>query len=72
MLDELVSTIDAVVRQNGNTCSVTCDESVGAMHADLTKTRQILFNLLSNAAKFTKDGADRPGRREATDGGEDS
>ena len=56
MLDELVSSIEAVIRQNGNSFSVNCDESVGEMHADLTKTRQILFNLLSNAAKFTKDG----------------
>jgi signal transduction histidine kinase len=57
MLDELVATVDAVVRQNGNQFSVTCDSGVGAMHADITKTRQILFNLLSNAAKFTKDGS---------------
>src|SRR5205085_4139582 len=31
-------------------------ENFGTMHADLTKTRQSLFNLLSNAAKFTKEG----------------
>jgi CheY-like chemotaxis protein len=32
------------------------DGDVGAMRADLTKVRQSLFNLLSNACKFTKDG----------------
>ena len=57
MIGELISTIDAVVRQNGNTLSVTVGDDLGDMHADLTKVRQILFNLLSNAAKFTSGGA---------------
>jgi two-component system sensor histidine kinase/response regulator len=57
MVNELISTITAVVRQNGNALSVTVDASVPDMHADLLKTKQILFNLLSNAAKFTKDGS---------------
>jgi two-component system sensor histidine kinase/response regulator len=56
MIDELISTIGAVVRNNNNTLSVTYENELHAMHADLTKTRQILFNLLSNAAKFTTDG----------------
>jgi signal transduction histidine kinase len=56
MIDELVSTITAVVKQNGNTLSVHVAGNVDEMHSDLTKTRQILFNLLSNASKFTPEG----------------
>jgi two-component system, sensor histidine kinase and response regulator len=56
-VDELIATIDALVRKNGNTLSVTYDGDPGTMSTDVTKTRQILFNLLSNAAKFTTDGA---------------
>jgi signal transduction histidine kinase len=56
IIDELVGTIDAVVRKNGNTLTVSCDTALGTMRADATKVRQILFNLLSNAAKFTSNG----------------
>jgi len=56
MIDEMLSTIDAVVRKNGNTLMATFGENLGSMHGDLTKTRQILFNLLSNASKFTSHG----------------
>jgi signal transduction histidine kinase len=56
LVDELASTMDAVVRKNGNTLRVSCNGPLGTMHTDVMKTKQILFNLLSNAAKFTSNG----------------
>jgi two-component system, sensor histidine kinase and response regulator len=56
MTEELVGTVDVEVRHHDNSLHVTFGQDVGSMHADLTKTRQILFNLLSNAGKFTKQG----------------
>jgi signal transduction histidine kinase/CheY-like chemotaxis protein len=57
MIEEVVETIQPLVNANANTLTVNCPTDLGTMHADLTKTRQSLFNLLSNAAKFTKEGA---------------
>jgi PAS domain S-box-containing protein len=59
MVTEVVSTVQPLVAQKGNTLEVRADEGLGTMHADLTKVRQSLFNLLSNAAKFTEDGTIR-------------
>jgi signal transduction histidine kinase/DNA-binding response OmpR family regulator len=57
LIDEVVGTIRPLVEANANTLRVQCPSDLGAMYADMTKTRQSLFNLLSNAAKFTKEGA---------------
>jgi signal transduction histidine kinase/DNA-binding response OmpR family regulator len=56
MVDDVAATAQRLVAQNGNTFEVRAQPDLGDMTADLTKVRQILFNLLSNAAKFTERG----------------
>ncbi|MBW2271587.1 MAG: response regulator, partial [Deltaproteobacteria bacterium] len=56
MVEDVVSTIDTLVKKNGNRLKVEVDEAIVEMRADVTKVRQALFNLLSNAAKFTHEG----------------
>ncbi len=56
MLQDVVTTIQPLVDKKGNRLEVVCPPKVGELHADLTKVRQTLFNLLSNASKFTEQG----------------
>jgi signal transduction histidine kinase len=56
MIDELADSIGSLIHKNNNALTVRCAPDLGTMHGDLTKTRQILLNLLSNAAKFTALG----------------
>jgi PAS domain S-box-containing protein len=58
-IEQMMATIRPVVVQRGNTLSVEAGAPLGLMHSDLTKVRQVLFNLLSNAAKFTEAGTVR-------------
>ncbi len=48
--------IKPVISKNHNRLVVEIAEDIGSMHADLTKVRQSLVNLLSNASKFTENG----------------
>ena len=52
-------TIQPLVQKNRNTLEVEAGDALGLMHADVTKVRQCLFNLLSNACKFTERGTIR-------------
>ncbi len=56
LIDEVASTVYPMVVKNGNTMHVQKASDLGAMRADQVKVRQGLFNLLSNAAKFTQAG----------------
>jgi signal transduction histidine kinase/DNA-binding response OmpR family regulator len=56
MLGEVTSTIGPLIVKNDNKLVTEFDEDLGVMRADVTKVRQALFNLLSNAAKFTDRG----------------
>ncbi|MCB9076820.1 MAG: response regulator [Anaerolineaceae bacterium] len=56
MIHNIVTTIRPLAEKNGNVLQIECEDAIGAMHTDLTKTRQVLFNLLSNASKFCEQG----------------
>jgi signal transduction histidine kinase/CheY-like chemotaxis protein len=56
VLNDIATTIQPLVERQANTLAVEYGENLGDIHADLTKVRQMLLNLLSNATKFTEKG----------------
>ncbi len=56
LVEEVVNTVSPLVEKNGNILETRCGDTLGLMRSDQTKVRQSLFNLLSNAAKFTEEG----------------
>jgi signal transduction histidine kinase/CheY-like chemotaxis protein len=57
LIDEVVAMLESTAAQNNNKISVQCADNLGWMNADAIKIKQILFNLVSNACKFTKNGS---------------
>ncbi len=55
LLQEVSETIQPLLEKNNNKLAVKYGEGLGNMTADLTKVRQILFNLLSNSSKFSEN-----------------
>ena len=74
MLGEVATTVQPLVEKNGNRLVIETAPGLGTMRADLTKVRQVLLNLLSNACTFTERGTvtlaagREPGRDGATSG----
>jgi signal transduction histidine kinase/DNA-binding response OmpR family regulator len=56
MVHDVVATVQPVVQKRQNKVDVQVPADAGSMRGDVTKVRQVLFNLLSNAAKFTEKG----------------
>ena len=53
---DVAATVEPLVAKNANTFDLKCPPDAGSIRTDLTKLRQTLFNLLSNASKFTEKG----------------
>ncbi len=56
VLNEIVESIKPLAHKNSNTITIEFDKQLGNICTDITKLRQMLLNLMSNAVKFTNNG----------------
>ncbi len=56
MVHDAAVTVNGIIERNGNNLVIACANDIGAIYGDRTKIQEILINLLSNAAKYTRNG----------------
>jgi signal transduction histidine kinase len=68
LIGEVVGTARQLADQNKNRLTAEAPDDLGSLTVDPMRLRQILFNLLSNACKFTKEGEVKLKARRFVDG----
>jgi signal transduction histidine kinase len=56
LIGDVRGLVEPLAARNGNRLVIDCPAAVGVIETDLTKLKQLLLNLLSNASKFTEQG----------------
>jgi signal transduction histidine kinase len=56
LLIEIKETMEHIISKNNNNFIFEVPQNIGSIETDITKLRQILLNIIDNAAKFTSNG----------------